>query len=157
MTARIVRAIEHPLVDVIGHLSGRKIEHRAPYELDVEQVIAAAARTGTMLEINASPNRRDVNDTTARAAAAAGVPIIVNCDAHRVGGFEVARYGIATARRAWLVGRNEPDGETLDGRRQPLLPQIHAADVVRRVVSSRGLPHTSLHDQLPAGAARERV
>jgi DNA polymerase (family 10) len=103
MTERIVRAIEHPLVDAIGHLSGRKIERRPPYELDVERVIDAAARTGTMLEINASPDRRDLNEVNARAAAAAGVPIIINCDAHRVGGFEVARYGVATARRAWLT------------------------------------------------------
>ena len=55
-----------------------------------------------MLEINSAPDRRDLNDVHARAAAAAGVPIVINCDAHRVGGFEVARYGIATARRAWL-------------------------------------------------------
>jgi DNA polymerase (family 10) len=103
MTERIVKAIEHPLVDVIGHLSGRKIERRAPYAFDAEKVIEAAARTGTMLEINASPDRRDLNDVNARAAAAAGVPILINCDAHRTGGFEVARYGVATARRAWLT------------------------------------------------------
>jgi DNA polymerase (family 10) len=103
MTARIIRATEHPLVDAIGHLSGRKIERRPPYSFDSEAVIAAAARTGTMLEINASPDRRDLNEVNARAAAAAGVPIVINCDAHRVGGFEVARYGIATARRAWLT------------------------------------------------------
>jgi DNA polymerase (family X) len=103
MTDRIVRAIEHPLVDVIGHLSGRKIERRPPYAFDAERVIEAAARTGTMLEINAAPDRRDLNEVNARAAAAAGVAILINCDAHRVGGFEVARYGIATARRAWLT------------------------------------------------------
>jgi DNA polymerase (family 10) len=103
MTARIVRAIEHPLVDVIGHLSGRKIERRAPYGFDAERVIQAAARTGTMLEINASPDRRDLNEVNARAAVGAGVPIVINCDAHRVGGFAVARYGVATARRAWLT------------------------------------------------------
>jgi DNA polymerase (family 10) len=103
MTERIVRAIEHPLVDAIGHLSGRKVERRPPYSFDIEQVIAAAVRTGTMLEINASPDRRDLNEVHARAAAAAGVPIIINCDAHRVGGFEVARYGVATARRGWLT------------------------------------------------------
>ncbi len=56
-----------------------------------------------MLEINSSPDRRDLNELNARAAAAVGVPIVINCDAHRVGGFEVARYGIATARRAWLT------------------------------------------------------
>jgi DNA polymerase (family 10) len=103
MTARILRAVEHPLVDVIGHLSGRKIERRLPYSFDAERVIEAAARSGTMLEINASPDRRDLNELYARAAAAAGVPILINCDAHRIGGFEVARYGIATARRAWLT------------------------------------------------------
>jgi DNA polymerase (family X) len=103
MTSRIIAAIEHPLVDCIGHLSGRKIERRAPYEFDVEAVLAACAQTGTMLEINASPDRRDVNDVTARAAAQHGVPIVINCDAHRVGGFEVARYGVATARRGWLT------------------------------------------------------
>jgi DNA polymerase (family 10) len=103
MTARIIRAIEHPYVDAIGHLSGRKIERRPPYAFDPEAVIAAAARTGTMLEINASPDRRDLNETNARAAAAAGVRIIINCDAHRTGGFAVARYGVATARRAWLT------------------------------------------------------
>jgi DNA polymerase (family 10) len=102
MTARIVRAISNPLVDVIGHLSGRKIERRAPYAFDFPAVVGAAAETGTMLEINASPDRRDLNDVHARAAAAAGVAITINCDAHRVGGFEVARYGVATARRAWL-------------------------------------------------------
>jgi len=103
MTERIVQAIEHPLVDAIGHLTGRKIERRKPYPVDVERVIEAALATGTMLELNASPDRRDVNEVNARAAAAAGVPIVINCDAHRVGGFAVARYGVATARRAWLT------------------------------------------------------
>jgi DNA polymerase (family 10) len=104
MTARIVRAIEHPLVDVIGHPSGRKIEHRPPYEYDLEQVIDAAARTGTMLEINANPDRRDLNDIQARAAAAAGVKLVISTDAHRPATFtRVPRYGIATARRAWLT------------------------------------------------------
>jgi DNA polymerase (family X) len=103
MTARIVHAVEHPLVDALGHPSGRKIEKRRPYAFDLEQVIEAAVRSGTMIEINSSPDRRDLNDTSARAAAQAGVPILINCDAHRIGGFEVARYGIATARRGWLT------------------------------------------------------
>jgi DNA polymerase (family 10) len=102
MTARIVRAIANPLVDVIGHLSGRKIERRRPYSFDFAAVVEAAVASGTMLEINASPDRRDMNEVHARAAAASGIPIVINCDAHRTGGFEVARYGIATARRAWL-------------------------------------------------------
>ena len=101
--ARMIRAIEHPLVDVLGHPSGRKIEQRLPYEFDVQAVIEAAARSGTMLEINANPDRRDLGEVNARAAVAAGVPVVINTDSHRVRGFQVARYGVATARRAWLT------------------------------------------------------
>ncbi|HEX8976604.1 MAG TPA: DNA polymerase/3'-5' exonuclease PolX [Solirubrobacteraceae bacterium] len=115
MTARIVRAIGNPLVDVIGHLSGRKIETRPPYGFDFEAVLEAAQQAGTLLEINASPARRDLNDVHARAAAAAGIPLVINSDAHRTGGFGVARYGVATARRAWLgpeaVANTRPWGE----------------------------------------------
>jgi DNA polymerase (family 10) len=88
---------------MVGHPSGRKIERRAPYSFDIERVVEKAVRKGTMLEINANPDRRDLNDVQARAAAAAGVSIVINCDAHRVRGFEIARYGVATARRAWLT------------------------------------------------------
>jgi DNA polymerase (family X) len=103
MTDRMVAAVEHPWVDAIGHPTGRKIETRAPYALDVERVIEAAARTGTMLEINSAPDRRDLNEVHARAAAKAGVPVLVNTDAHSTRNFELLRYGIATARRAWLT------------------------------------------------------
>ena len=104
MTDRLVAAVEHPLVDAIGHPTGRKIERRQPYELEMDRVIEAAARTGTMIEINASPDRRDLNDIHARAAAQAGVRILVNSDAHSLRDIrEYRRYGIATARRAWLT------------------------------------------------------
>jgi DNA polymerase (family X) len=135
MTARIVRAIEHPLVDTIGHLSGRKIERRPPYAFDLEAVIEAASRTGTMLEINSSPDRRDMNDVQARAAAAAGIPIVINCDAHRVRGFEVARYGIATARRGWLTAAevaNTKPWSTLAAMRSRLAAKSAGADSVGR-------------------------
>ncbi len=102
MTARIVAACEHPLCDAIGHLTGRKIETRPAYALDVDAVIAAAARTGTMLEINSSADRRDLDEVHARAAAAAGVPILVNSDAHGASTLGMVRWGVATARRAWL-------------------------------------------------------
>jgi DNA polymerase (family X) len=103
MTARIVAAIEHPFVDCIGHLSGRKIQARPPYEFDFDAILEAAKRTNTLLEINSNPDRRDLNEFHARDAAAAGIPLLINCDAHRTGGFSVARYGVATARRAWLT------------------------------------------------------
>jgi DNA polymerase (family 10) len=103
MTDRVVVAIEHPHIDAIGHPTGRKIELRPAYEIDMERVIEAAARTGTMIEINASPDRRDMNEIHAREAARAGVRVLVNSDAHSVRNFELLRYGIATARRAWLT------------------------------------------------------
>jgi DNA polymerase (family X) len=112
MTARIVAACEHPWVDCIGHLTGRKIERRPPYALDVEAVIEAAARTGTMLEINSSPDRRDLIDVHARAAAAAGVPIVINTDAHKPSDFDYLRYGVATARRGWLTKRDVANTRT---------------------------------------------
>ncbi|HMJ34165.1 MAG TPA: DNA polymerase/3'-5' exonuclease PolX [Baekduia sp.] len=100
MTRRIVTAVEHPYIDCIGHLTGRKIESRLPYDVDVDAVFAAAARTGTMLEINSAPDRRDLNDVHARAARAAGVRIIVDTDAHGVSTQGNSRFGVATARRA---------------------------------------------------------
>ena len=103
MTERMVAAIEHPLIDAIGHPTGRKIESRAPYAIDVDRVIEAAARTGTMLEINSAPDRRDLDDVHARAAAAAGVRIVIDSDAHGPNTLIHTRWGVATARRAWLT------------------------------------------------------
>jgi DNA polymerase (family X) len=102
MTDRVMTAIEHPLVDCIGHLSGRMILRRRPYDVDVERVAEAAAASGTMLEINGNPNRRDLSEQNARLAADIGATIVINTDAHRVRTMQNMRYGIATARRAWL-------------------------------------------------------
>jgi DNA polymerase (family 10) len=104
MTDRMVAAIEHPLVDAIGHPTGRMLGRREGYALDLERVIEAAARTGTFLEINSNANRRDLPDHYARAAAEAGVTLVIDSDAHGVDTLPVTlRYGIATARRAWLT------------------------------------------------------
>jgi DNA polymerase (family X) len=103
MTERVLTAIEHPLVDCIGHLTGRMLLRREPYDIDVERVAGAAARTGTMIEINGNPNRRDLSEHHARLAAEAGAWILVNTDAHQVRTLANMRYGIATARRAWLT------------------------------------------------------
>ena len=77
-TDRMIEAMHHLLVDAIGHPTGRLIERRAPYALDVDRVIAAAVETGTFLEINANPDRRDLNDVYARAAAEAGVTLVID-------------------------------------------------------------------------------
>src|SRR3954447_835691 len=103
MTKRVVAACEHPWIDAIGHLTGRKIETRQPYKLDVDQVFEAAARTGTMLEINSAPDRRDLSDVHARIARQAGVNILVDSDAHGANTLEHVKWGIVTARRAWLT------------------------------------------------------
>ena len=112
MTDRMIAAIEHPLVDAIGHPTGRKIETRAPYALDIERVIEAAARTGTMIEINASPDRRDLNELHARAAARGRR---ADPDRHRRALGAQLRASCATASRprgaAWLTpraGREHP-------------------------------------------------
>jgi DNA polymerase (family 10) len=114
-TERMLRAMENPLVDVIGHPTGRLIERREAYALDLDRVIAKAAETGTFLEINANPDRRDLNDVYARAAAEAGVTLLINSDAHWPRTLTNMRYGVATARRAWLtagaVGNTRPWAE----------------------------------------------
>jgi len=115
MTERVLAAIENPLVDCIGHLTGRLIGRREPYGIDVEAVAEAAARTGTMLEINGNPNRRDLSEQHARLAREAGATIVLNTDAHGVDTLGNIAYSVATARRAWLtaadVANTKPWGE----------------------------------------------
>jgi DNA polymerase (family 10) len=103
MTERVLAAIANPDVDCIGHLTGRLIGRREPYGIDVEAVAEAAARTGTMLEINGNPNRRDLSDRHARLAVDAGATIVLNTDAHGIDTLDNMQYAVATARRAWLT------------------------------------------------------
>jgi DNA polymerase (family 10) len=103
MTARVLAAIDNPHVDCVGHLTGRLIGRREPYGIDVEAVAKAAARSGTMIEINGNPNRRDLSEHHARLAVDAGVTIVLNTDAHGVETLNNMSYAVATARRAWLA------------------------------------------------------
>jgi DNA polymerase (family 10) len=103
MTDRVIAAIENPHVDCIGHLTGRLINRREPYDINVGDVVEAAAANKTFLEINGNPNRRDLSETHARLAADAGVQIVVNTDAHGTDTLSNMRYGLATARRGWLT------------------------------------------------------
>jgi DNA polymerase (family X) len=102
MTERMITAMEHPLVDAIGHPTGRLIDRRKPYGLDLERVVEAAIRTGTFLEINANPDRRDLNEWNARLAAERGAMLVIDSDAHGTNTLSNMRYGVATARRAWV-------------------------------------------------------
>ena len=105
MTERVIAAIENPQVDCIGHLTGRLIGRREPYGIDVEAVAQAAVANRTLIEINGNPNRRDLSERHARLAAETGVAICVNTDAHGADTLANMKYGIATARRAWLTKR----------------------------------------------------
>jgi DNA polymerase (family X) len=102
MTERVIAAMEHPLVDCIGHLTGRLLLRREPYAVDIVRIADAAARTGTMMEINGNPNRRDLNEHHAKLAAEAGVRIVCTTDAHGTETLANVKYSVATARRAWL-------------------------------------------------------
>lgn len=105
-TARLIRAIENPHVDLIAHPTGRLLGKRDPYPLDFDKVCEAARRTGTALEINSSPDRLDLSDTHARRACQAGVLLMVNTDAHSPDNYGLLPYGITVARRAWLTAED---------------------------------------------------
>jgi DNA polymerase (family X) len=101
-TRRVVRAIENPHVNVIGHLTTRLLGRRDPIDLDLEAVFAAAARTGTALEINGFPDRLDLRDEHVLWAGRHGVRFAVDTDSHAIGHLDAMRYGVATAQRGWL-------------------------------------------------------
>ncbi len=102
MTARLIRAIEHPAVNIIGHPTARSIGHRLPIEFDAEAVFEAATRAGTALEINAFPDRLDLDDQLARLAQERGVRLAISSDAHATRHLDQLRYGVATAQRGWV-------------------------------------------------------
>ena len=101
MTARMIKAMEHPSVTIIGHLTTRLLGQRKPVEFDLEAVLQAARDTGTALEINASPERLDLKDTHAYRARELGVPLVINTDSHHHTHLDKRRFGVAVARRAW--------------------------------------------------------
>jgi DNA polymerase (family 10) len=103
MTDRLLRAIENPHVDVIGHPTGRLILKRSPYALDIEAIIDAAARNKVALEINSQIDRLDLNDSQARLARDRGVRLVISSDAHSQNALAVTRWGVLQARRAWLT------------------------------------------------------
>ncbi|MDX1966020.1 MAG: DNA polymerase/3'-5' exonuclease PolX [Planctomycetaceae bacterium] len=100
---RLLTAIRNPHVDVIGHPSGRLIGSRAPADIHYDDFLQAAADYGVMLEINANPQRLDLDDIQAAAAKARGIPIVIDTDSHSTNGFEVLEYGVDQARRAGLT------------------------------------------------------
>jgi len=117
MTARLSSAMESKHVDILGHPAGRLLNQREGYALDMERVLEAAASYGTILEINASPNRLDLSDENARRAKKKGIKLAINTDAHDLKRLDDMPYGVAVARRAWLededVVNTMPTGKLL--------------------------------------------
>ena len=103
MTARVIKAIEHPSVDIIGHLTARMLLRREASRVNVEKVIDAAKSCGVALEINSQPHRLDLCDSHARLARDRGVTLVIDSDAHEVPALDFTRWGVLTARRAWLT------------------------------------------------------
>ena len=106
MTRRIIRAMEHPSVTIIGHLTTRLLGQRPPTDFDLEAVLQAARDTGTALEINASPERLDLRDTHAYRARELGIPLVISTDSHHHSQLSGGRFGVAVARRAWCEPRH---------------------------------------------------
>jgi DNA polymerase (family 10) len=105
-TDRVIRALENRHVSILAHPTGRLIGEREPYEIDMDAVISAARKAGCYLEINAQPDRLDLNDLHAHAAKLAGVKLAVSTDAHSIDAFQCMRFGIDQARRAWLTAND---------------------------------------------------
>jgi len=112
MTARVVRAISHPRVTMLGHATGRLLLRREGYKLDMEAVLQAAAKHGVMIEINAQPDRLDLDWIHCKRARALGIPLVINPDAHSPEDIGLVEFGINVARRAWLAKEDVFNSQT---------------------------------------------
>jgi len=121
-TRRLVRAVEHPLVAVIGHPTGRLIGEREPLALDFDAVLAAARKVGCALEINAAPPRLDLDDVHAYAAREAGVKLVISTDAHATVSLDWMRFGVDQARRGWIGAGDVVNTVSLADLRRRLKP-----------------------------------
>lgn len=114
ITERCLKAVNNPYVDVLGHPTGRLLGRRSPSEIDLEKTFRACADTGTAVEINANPERLDLSAEHARLASGLGCTVVINSDAHSIGQLDLLRYGVHTARRAWLCSENILNARPLD-------------------------------------------
>ena len=106
MTERVLRAVRHPLVDILAHPTGRILNRREPFALDVEAVLAACAEADVAVEVNANPHRLDLSDVHASRARELGVQVVISTDAHTPNGLDHMRFGVDQARRGWLEARH---------------------------------------------------
>ena len=101
-TERIIRAMDNPYVTIIAHPTGRLVGEREPYDIDIDRLVSAAKERGCFLEINAEPDRLDLDDVHAKAAKTVGVKVAISTDAHATNTLAYMRFGIDQARRGWL-------------------------------------------------------
>ena len=120
MTDRVLRTLECPWVDILGHPTGRKLLKRPPTSLDVARVAEVAARLGVALEINAQASRLDLSDAHARMALGRGARLVVSSDAHSASGLHNLRWGIQVARRAWATAGDVLNTLPIDAMRAGL-------------------------------------
>jgi DNA polymerase (family X) len=137
LTARVVRAMECPFVDIIGHPTGRMLLRREAYPINVERVIEAAARTGVALEINSQIYRRDLNDSYARLARDHGVKLVISSDAHSTRELGTLRWGVTTARRAWLEAEDVLNSRPVDELRALLRRNRRSGETGKRTPTKR--------------------
>ena len=116
-TDRLIRAVEHPEVDVLGHPTGRLINERPGLDVDFRRLAEAAADAGTALEVNANPARLDMRGEAVRAAVEADATVAIDTDAHSPAEFEYVRYGVHTARRGWAEASDVLNARDADGVR----------------------------------------
>ncbi len=114
ITDRCLKAVHNPFVDILGHPTGRLLGRRSPSEIDLEKILSACADTGTVVEINANPERLDLSAEHARLASGLGCSLVINSDAHSIGQLDLLRYGVHTARRAWLRPQDILNATPLD-------------------------------------------
>jgi DNA polymerase (family 10) len=125
MTDRVIRALEHPAVDILAHPTGRILNQRAPYEIDLDAVLRAAAELDVAVELNAKPDRLDLSDVHVRRANELGVKVVIDTDAHSTGTLEFMRHGVDQARRGWL-------------EKEDVLNTMHLAGIERWLARRRG-------------------
>lgn len=114
MTQRLIKAVSHPLASILGHVSGRLLLSREPYEMDVEAVLEAAAKTRTLVEINSNPRRLDLDWRWCRPAKKMGIRFVINPDAHDTEGLRDLRYGVGVARKGWLTAQDVANAHPLE-------------------------------------------
>jgi DNA polymerase (family 10) len=127
ITKRMIDALENPYVSAIAHPTGRLINKRKSYEVDLDAVFKAARDNGKLMELNANPHRLDLDDVACAAAKSFGIPIVISSDAHSTEGFNVLRYGVLQARRAGLTKRDVANTRPLEKLKELVKKGRHKA------------------------------